>query len=64
MSEPANLDWQSIDTAPDGEVVMTKIDDRGGPRNVQSLERTECLWINPAAQVRLRAGPLFEGLAA
>lgn len=29
--------WQTIDTAPEGVEVMTKIDDAYGKRNVQSL---------------------------
>lgn len=29
--------WQSIDTAPEGVPVMTKIDDTNGPRNEQVL---------------------------
>lgn len=31
------LKWKSIDTCPEGIEVMTKIDDGGGERNVQSL---------------------------
>lgn len=43
--------WQPIETAPEGEAVMTCIDaDRRGPmgiRNIQSLVRKGSLWFFP-----------------
>lgn len=40
-------DWQTSDTAPDHQVVMTKIHDRDGERNVQKLKRRGNLWFLP-----------------
>ena len=40
-------EWQSIETAPDGVEVMTKIDDERGVRNEQSLRRQGNLWFFP-----------------
>jgi len=40
-------DWHPIDTAPDGVVVHTKIDDAGGVRNEQQLKRRGNLWWFP-----------------
>lgn len=40
-------DWQAINTAPEGEVVRTKIDDSGGIRNDQFLVRHGRLWFFP-----------------
>jgi hypothetical protein len=37
-------EWQSIDTAPEGEVVETKIDDEHGVRNEQRMKRKGRLW--------------------
>lgn len=37
-------DWQSINTAPDGEPVLTKIDDGRGVRNEQPMKRQGRLW--------------------
>ena len=39
--------WQTIDSAPEHIVVMTKIDDAEGPRNVQKLIRQGRLWFFP-----------------
>lgn len=36
--------WQTIESAPDGEVVHTKIDDQYGVRNEQLLKRRGNLW--------------------
>lgn len=41
------INWQPIETAPDNVVVMTKIDDEKGVRNVQSLKRGGNLWWVP-----------------
>ena len=38
-------DWQPIETAPNGRVVETKIDDAGGVRNVARLKRHNNLWF-------------------
>ena len=41
-------DWKPIDTAPEGVVVETKIDDgRYGVRNVQPLKRAGGRWFLP-----------------
>jgi hypothetical protein len=40
-------DWQPIDTAPEGIVVRTKIDDANGVRNEQKLKRQGRLWWTP-----------------
>jgi hypothetical protein len=45
MSE--NADWQPIETAPEGKVVMTKIDDERGMRNEKQLIRRGRLWFFP-----------------
>ena len=38
-------DWQPINTAPDGVLVRTKIDDKNGVRNTQLLKRRGRLWF-------------------
>lgn len=38
-------DWQTIDTAPEGIEVDTKIDDKKGERNVQSMKRSGNMWF-------------------
>lgn len=40
-------DWQPIETAPDKQTVLTKIDDAQGERNVQRLKRSGRLWFVP-----------------
>lgn len=40
-------EWQRAETAPEGEVVDTKIDDRDGVRNEQPLKRKGRLWFFP-----------------
>jgi hypothetical protein len=44
MTDPI---WQPIDTAPEGIVVRTKIDDAEGARNEQMLKRSGRLWFVP-----------------
>lgn len=41
------MDWQPINTAPEGVTVDTKIDDADGVRNVQPLRRSGPLWFFP-----------------
>jgi hypothetical protein len=41
------VNWQPISTAPEGTVVMTKIDDGRGVRNVTELKRPGNLWFFP-----------------
>jgi len=41
------VNWQPIKLAPVGEVVLTKIDDEHGERNVQKLKRKGRLWFTP-----------------
>lgn len=40
-------EWQPIDTAPEGKVVETKIADRFGERNEQTMIRKGRLWFFP-----------------
>lgn len=44
-------EWQNIDTAPDGKVVRTKIDDERGARNETTLKRIGRLWYVPSGEV-------------
>lgn len=37
--------WQTIESAPNGEVVLTKIDDGRGVRNEARLKRQGRLWF-------------------
>lgn len=39
--------WQTIETAPEGEVIRTIIIDDGGPRNLANLIRKGRLWFFP-----------------
>ena len=39
--------WQPIETAPEDRVVLTKIEDERGLRNVQRLRRHGNLWFFP-----------------
>lgn len=41
------MDWQPINTAPEGVTVDTKIDDVNGVRNEQPLRRSGRLWFVP-----------------
>jgi hypothetical protein len=41
------MNWQPIKLAPVDEVVLTKIDDENGERNVQKLKRRGNLWFMP-----------------
>lgn len=41
------IDWQPRATAPEHQVVQTKIDDEHGERNVQLLKRDGGLWFVP-----------------
>lgn len=43
----AHTDWQPIDTAPEHQPVLTKIDDGLGVRNEQVLKRDGRLWWFP-----------------
>ena len=40
-------DWQPIETAPNGRIVETKIDDKDGLRNQTTLKRQGNLWYFP-----------------
>lgn len=44
-TEAGALRWYPANEAPDGVVVMTKIDDEKGVRNVQKLKRRGRLWF-------------------
>jgi hypothetical protein len=39
------MEWQPISTAPENEVVETKIDDGSGVRNQQRLLRNRRMWF-------------------
>ncbi len=39
--------WQLIESAPSGVLVLTKIDDEKGERNVAKLRRSGRLWFVP-----------------
>jgi hypothetical protein len=39
------MKWQPISTAPEGREVWTKIDDKDGVRNEQTLTRRGRLWF-------------------
>lgn len=39
--------WLPAGSAPEGEIVETKIDDADGVRNVQPLRRSGSLWFVP-----------------
>lgn len=41
------MTWQPIETAPEGVIVKTKIDDALGPRNETTLVREGRLWFFP-----------------
>lgn len=41
------MNWQPISTAPENEVVDTKIDDHDGERNIQKMKRMGNLWWLP-----------------
>jgi hypothetical protein len=42
--EEVGMDWQSIDSAPENEKVLTVIDDADGRRNEQPMTRRGRLW--------------------
>lgn len=44
-------DWQPSATAPNDQVVDTKIDEGGRVRNVQPLQRRGRLWWTPAGDM-------------
>ena len=44
-------DWQPAHTAPEGVVVMTKIDDEKGERNMGPLKKGGNLWWTPDGQM-------------
>lgn len=50
-------EWQPIETAPEDRVVLTKIDDAGGERNVQTLKRQGRLWFVPDGSVYVYYSP-------
>ena len=49
--------WNSIETAPEDRVVLTKIDDAAGERNVQSLRRRGRLWFVPDGSMYVYYAP-------
>lgn len=42
--EEEAMDWRTIESAPEGKLVMTKIDDADGVRNEQLMKREGNLW--------------------
>lgn len=52
MTDQRKVDeWLPIASAPDGLVVMTKIDDENGPRNEALLVKSGNLWFFPDRSV-------------
>lgn len=51
------MDWQPINTAPEGVTVETKIDDVHGVRNVQLLRRDGRFWLMPDCSVYVYYAP-------
>ena len=52
------MEWQPTETAPEGKVVLTKIDDEHGERNVALLKKvtrtpgkTRPMWFTPDGQM-------------
>lgn len=45
MTPEPEKEWQPTSTAPDRELVMTRIDDERGIRNEQPLKRHGNLWF-------------------
>lgn len=47
--QPTGLEpgWQPSEKAPDGKLVWTKIEDKHGTRNIQTLVRRGNLWFVP-----------------
>ena len=41
------MNWQPIETAPDGKVVWTRIGEAFEERNVQQLKRSGRMWFVP-----------------
>jgi hypothetical protein len=41
----SSTQWKTIDTAPEGEIVETKIHDENGARNIVKLARKGRLWF-------------------
>lgn len=62
------LEWHPIKLAPDGELIMTKIDDKDGTRNEQMLIRRGRLWFVPGEKMYVYYAPTHwawpEGRAA
>jgi len=52
-----NKGWKSIAFAPENKVVMTKIDDRLGVRNVQRLKKIGNLWFYPDGKMYVYYAP-------
>ena len=46
--------WNTIESAPSGRLVMTKIDDANGARNEQPLSRNGNLWFSGEMYVYYR----------
>jgi hypothetical protein len=45
------MDWEPIETAPEGVYVLTKIDDEHGARNEATLKRVGNLWFMQGADM-------------
>lgn len=56
--------WQDARHAPEGVVVMTKIDDDDGCRNEQSLKRQGNLWFVPDGSMYVYYRPTHYRLLA
>ena len=55
--------WHTIDSAPEGIVVKTKIEDAGGVRSVQNLVRRGRLWWTPDGRMYVYYTPTHWGAA-
>lgn len=51
------VDWQPISTAPDNQIVWTKIEDANGARSKQRLRRIGNLWLLPNRSMRVHYTP-------
>jgi hypothetical protein len=55
--EAGTVEWLPARSAPEGVVVMTKIDDERGCRNEQTLKRQGRLWWTPDGSMYVHYTP-------
>lgn len=51
------MDWQPVETSPEGVLVMTKVHDHKGERLVQPLRRSGRLWFVPSGDAYIYYEP-------